>query len=99
GGSQALEQLHRGVEIRSDLELENAEPAPDVLPRLRKGLPLGLDADRDRRGERVVDAAEEVDQRDAPPPCREIVQSDVDRGLCCRRPGEPRRETAAEVSQ
>jgi len=78
--AQPAEPFHVLREIEPDLDLQDAEPARQVLLGFREGFFERLDADRDRRRERFVRAPEHFDERKTALLRREIVQGHVHRG-------------------
>src|SRR5262249_25367111 len=78
--AQLAEPLEILVERVAGLDLQDAEPAADVFVRFGEGLRDVLDANRDRRRERVVRAPQHVDERDAEALREQIVERAVHRG-------------------
>jgi hypothetical protein len=93
-GAQAIEVL---VDLAPELQLQHAKAAPEVLVGLAQRLfGGGLDADRDRRRQRLVRAAEQIDERQLERAREQIVQRQVDRGASRRRLRQRRAQAAQQ---
>ena len=94
-----MEPLDVVVEGVAELDLEHSEIAPEILDRLLDGCIGILDADGDRRRQRVMRPAQRVRERHAEPLRPEIVQRDVHRGAGGRRIGKSLAEFPAQRGQ